>query len=210
MDLTFTLHVFAALFAVMNPLANLPLLLGLTDGMDATALRATVLRTLAGISVAAALAAVAGDAILSFFGVNEDAFRAAGGVLIFLIALKMMHGEDNPSHQGSPREAARETTVDDPAIYPLTIPIQVGPGTISTLVAMANHAEGAAQSLGLAAGIALAIGSVAAVFLSAPFLSKHLTAKAESIMSRLMGMILAAIGVDMLAAGAKGLLPGLA
>lgn len=210
MDSGLALHVFSALFAIMNPIANMGILLSLTAGMDAARQRRVALVSATAAAVGCALSVVAGTAILAFFGIDTNSFRVAGGVLVFLIALSMIHGEQSSSHHGSAREKGQPAgSGDDPSVFPLAVPILVGPGTISTLVVFANHAETWPQKTGLWAGVAAALMVLGAVFVAAPTLSRIMGPTAERIVTRVMGMLLAAIGVGMWAQGMRGLLPGL-
>lgn len=210
MDVGFFLKVFAALFAIMNPIANLPVFLSLTDGRDEAGKRAVALTVFAGLAVGSAIVFFAGDAILRLFGIGIQDFRLAGGLLILLIALSMLHGSQSSSHAGTNAEQAHHATQDNPGIYPLTVPILLGPGTISTIIIFRHQAAGVEMELALILAVAASILLLGAVFLAGPALGRLLGQTATSIMSRLMGMILAAIALEMMAASLKSLWPGLA
>lgn len=210
MDTVFFLKVFAALFAIMSPIANLPVFLALTGDRDAAGKRAVALTASVALAVGTAVVFVGGEAILALFGISVDGFRLAGGLLILLIALSMLHGGESAAHAGSDAEKAHHQTVDNPGIYPLAVPMLLGPGSISTIVIFREQAKGAAQEVALLAALAAVVALLAATFLAGPLLSRLLGRTAVSIMSRLMGMILAAIAMEMMVTSLKVLLPGLA
>lgn len=209
MDHELFLKLFAALFAIMSPVANLPVFLSLTAGRPVAEQRKIAATAVTGLVVGSIIVALGGDALLRLFGLGIDDFRLAGGFLILLIALNMVSGEKSQSHHGSPQERAN-TPKDNPAIYPLTVPILLGPGTISTMIIFRAQAHGVSGDIAYVAAVAGAIGLLAVAFFAAPFLSRVLGQTAVAIMSRLMGMILAAIAMEMMIDSLKSLLPGLA
>lgn len=210
MDTAFFLKMFAALFAIMNPIANLPVFLSLTDGQTARAQRKTALLVIFALCVGSVLVAFGGQALLGLFGIGIDDFRLAGGFLILLIAMNMISGEKHKAHHGTAAEQEHHAAQENPAIYPLTVPILLGPGTISTMLVFRGQVTGAATDFAYAIAVAAAISLLGVTFLAAPFLEKALGQTATSIMSRLMGIILAAIAMDMMVSSLKALLPGLA
>lgn len=210
MDVSFFLKVFAALFAIMNPFANLPVFLALTDDRDAAGKRAVAITTFIGIAAGSVVVFFAGEAVLKIFGIGVNDFRLAGGLLILLIAISMLHGSQSSSHAGTAKEQDHHATRDNPAIYPLTVPILLGPGTISTIIIFRHQAHGPAMEIAVAAALAAIVLLLGAFFIAGPALGRLLGQTATSVMSRLMGMILAAIAVDMMASSLKALWPGLA
>ncbi|WP_146343872.1 MarC family protein [Phaeobacter marinintestinus] len=210
MDTHFAVTFFGALFAIMNPITNLPVFLTVTDGATPAQQRQVALKTALYCTIMGALFAFAGQQALNFFGISVDDFRLAGGLVVLLIGLNMLHGEKSSSHHGTDEEKESYPAVDTVAFYPLTFPILVGPGTITTLILFAHKIKtptDMAAYIGVFAGI---IALLVLVFWNAPTLSKHLTSSMRVIMSRLMGMILAAIAMAMITDGLKSLLPGLA
>lgn len=210
MDQALFLKLFAALFAIMNPIANLPVFLSLTADRGPAFERKTAFTLLISLSAGAAFIAVTGNALLNVFGISLDAFRLAGGFLILLIALNLISGEQSKAHHGTDKEKEHHATQDNPAIYPLTVPILLGPGSISTMIIYRGQVTGVASEIAYVAAIAAAIGVLIATFFAAPLLSRFLGQTATSVMSRLMGMILAAIAMEMMVGSLKALLPGLA
>ncbi len=210
MDLAFFLKMFAALFAIMNPVANLPVFLSLTSDGGPAFQRRVALTVIVGLISGGLIVALAGNAILAVFGISLDAFRLAGGFLILLIALQLLSGEQSKTHHGSEEEKAHHKEQQNPAIYPITVPILLGPGTISTLIIFRGQVSHVSQDIAYAFALGGAIALLGGTFLAAPYLGKVLGQTATSVISRLMGMILAAIAMEMMVSSLKGLLPGLA
>jgi multiple antibiotic resistance protein len=210
MDQVLFLKLFAALFAIMNPIANLPVFLSLTADKGEGFQRKVALTLLISLSIGSVVIGLSGDIILKVFGISLDAFRLAGGFLILLIALNLISGEKSKSHHGTDKERAHHEEQENPAIYPLTVPILLGPGSISTMIIFRGQVTGTSEEIAYVAAIAAAVGVLIVTFFAAPYLSRFLGQTATSVMSRLMGMILAAIAMEMMTGSLKVLLPGLA
>lgn len=210
MDPEFAIKFFGAIFAIMNPITNLPIFLGVTEGAPPHVQRAIALKTATFVAVMGVIIALAGSAILKLFGISVDDFRVAGGLVVLLIGLNMLNGDESSSHHGTDGEKADYPDAATVAFYPLTFPILMGPGTITTLILFASQARDGNHWIAYFAVFGAVVAAIATVFWFAGDIGKHLTGTAKVIMSRLMGMILAAIAIDMIATGLKALLPGLA
>lgn len=202
-DLTFSVKVFAALFAIMNPIANIPVFLSLTEGAADGVRRKVALTAAIGVTVGCIVSAVAGGAILRVFGLTIDDFRLAGGLLVLLIALSMLHGAPSRQHAPGSDEGADPTAAESVAIYPLTIPLLVGPGTIATMIVLGHGAVATGQELAFALGLGAFLVLLAASLLSAPVIGHYLSPRVTAVTQRLMGMILAAIAMQMVVASLK-------
>lgn len=209
MDTVFFLKFLSALFAIMNPFVNLPVFLSLTDGLDRAAQRRTGLAVVAYSAGLCAMIALAGRQVLGFFGISVADFRVAGGLVLVLIGLGMLHGEASSAHHGTAAEQDQQAEAKSIAFYPLSFPMLVGPGTITTLVIFAGQAHGPGQALAIAAGCAAVLAALAVVLCFAASIGRYLSQTLRVVMIRLMGMILVAMAVGMIADGLKTLLPGL-
>jgi multiple antibiotic resistance protein len=196
-------NVFMGFLAIMNPLANTPVFLGLTGDDDTSTRRAVALRSLLLAFAIVSVFVLAGKLIFDLFGITLPAFRIAGGILVFAIGYSMLHGEPSRAHQATDATAAAREAELSVAISPLAVPILAGPGTIAT--AMSFVAE---RSL---AHILVTLGSFAlvclisfALFVSGEKLIRYIGANAVSAVTRMMGLILAVIGVQMFIEGAHG------
>lgn len=209
LDLAFSIKVFSALFAIMNPVANVPVFLSLTRGASDAERRKVAVTALMAVSIGCVVAAVSGSSILGAFGVSIDDFRLAGGLLVLLIALSMLHGSASTQHASTEQERKDATDADSVAIYPLAIPLLLGPGTIATMIVLGHSAVSSGKELAFAAGLSAFLLLLAASMLSAPFIGHYLSPKVTAITQRLMGMILAAIAVDMILSSLRASFPGL-
>jgi len=208
-DLAFSIKVFSALFAIMNPVANVPVFLSLTSGASDAERRRVAVTALIAVSIGCVIAAVAGSSILAMFGVSIDDFRLAGGLLVLLIALSMLHGSANNQQAPTDKERKDLDSADSVAIYPLAIPLLLGPGTIATMIVLGHSAINSGKEVAFTAGLAAFLLLLAASMLSAPFIGHYLSPKVTAITQRLMGMILAAIAVDMMMTSLRASFPGL-
>lgn len=208
-DIAFSVKVFAALFAIMNPIANIPVFLSLTQGCADSERRRIATMALIGVTIGCVVSAVAGGAILRAFGLTIDDFRLAGGLLVLLIALSMLHGSPSTQHHPNDTELG-SGDAQDIAIYPLTIPLLVGPGTIATLIVFGHTAMAEGKLPALAAGLAAFLALLAAALLSSTLLAHFMSRSVTAIAQRLMGMILAAIAMQMIVASLQASFKGLA
>ncbi|RQZ10519.1 MarC family protein [Burkholderia sp. Bp9031] len=203
LDFSFSIKVFAALFAIMNPIANIPVFLSLTEGAADTVRRKVALTAAIGVTIGCIVSAVAGGAILRAFGLTIDDFRLAGGLLVLLIALSMLHGAPSRQHSPGDDEGADPAAADSIAIYPLTIPLLVGPGTIATMIVLGHTAFSSGQTLAFALGLVAFLVLLSAALFAAPFIGRYLSPRVTAVTQRLMGMILAAIAMQMIVASLK-------
>ncbi len=210
MDLTLATGFFGALFAIMNPITNLPVFLSVTEGLDLGDQRKVAVKTAVYCLVLGGVFAILGNQILGLFGISVNDLRVAGGLVVLLFGLNMLNGGETSAHHGTDSEKQAYPAPETVAFYPLTFPILVGPGTITTVILFAHHVSNVADAM-LYAGVFLGVTLLLLVtFWNAAALGRRLSDNARVIMSRLMGMILSAIAVGMIADGLKALLPGLA
>jgi multiple antibiotic resistance protein len=209
-DFSFSVKVFSALFAIMNPIANIPVFLSLTEGVSDTGKRKIAAVTFVGVTIGCLISVTAGGAILRVFGVTIADFRLAGGLLVLLIALDMLHGSSSAQHTPRQSELGDSGADQDVAVFPLTMPLLVGPGTIATLIVFGHTATEEGKEVSLALGLAVFLVLLAVTLFSAPRIGRVLSPKVTAITKRLMGMILAAIAVEMMTASLSALFKGLA
>jgi len=207
-DMSFML-LLVGLVAIVNPLGALPIFLSMSDKTDPNADMRTINRAAVAVALILLISAWTGEALLGFFGITIDAFRVGGGLLILLMGISMLHGKQ--SHvQHCPNETDAAACKEDISVVPLAIPLMAGPGAISLVILDANKIH----SWGGEVALALAIVAVAAiawlVLLIAEKMRDKLGTIGLNIATRIMGLILAAIGVQFMADGIKHLLPGLA
>ncbi|MCX5568785.1 MarC family protein [Kaistia nematophila] len=208
MDVTFAIKIFSALFAIINPIAGVPIFLSLTAGMAPGEQRRTAILVTITVAIGSVVSALAGTAILEFFGLTVNNFRLAGGLVVLLLALSLLNGEDSPAHAGSAAEQKTYKTASNVAFYPMSIPLLLGPGSIATLVVYAHEGRSTGQEMAFWIGLAAFLIVLAAMMITAPFIGRVVSPTVMSVTKRLMGMILAAIGVEMMVTSLTALFPG--
>ncbi len=196
------------IIAIVNPLGCVPIFLALTQDKDESELRAIPRITSTTVFVVLTLVVWAGDMILKIFGVNIAAFQAGGGLLILLIAISMMHAKTSGAKH-TDEEAQEAQDKEAIAVVPLAIPLLAGPGSISLVIINANQSPGIGSKIVLS-GIILIVSIIIwlALRLAEP-IGKKLGITGLNIATRIMGLILAGIAVQMITSGLKVLLPGL-
>lgn len=196
------LTIFMGLFAIMNPVANAPVFLGLTEG-DPIEVKRRVARRSMGIAFLVVLAfCVGGPFILRLFGITFPAFRITGGLLVFLIGFHMLQGEQSRVHNPSKADQDLEAELEV-AISPLAVPILAGPGTITT--AMSFVSDGKPVSLAMTVGAFLVLCVITYVFfMGGERIVRYIGQGGVKVVTRFMGLILAVIGTQMLIDGIKG------
>ncbi len=203
------LTVFMGFFAVMNPLANTPLFLSLTAEDDKATRRTVALQAMFAAFIIIAVFCLLGSVIFNLFGITLPAFRITGGVLVALIGFQMLHSDSSSVHHPSPADQAdsRKAAVSV-AITPLALPILAGPGTIATAMNFASTG-GIMNMLVTLSAFALLCAITYGFFVSGERLVRYLGKSGLAVITRIMGLILAVIGVQMLIEGLKGAFPAL-
>ncbi|AEG00263.1 MarC family protein [Methylomonas methanica] len=196
--------VFMGFFAIMNPIANVPIFLGLTVDDDEQTTAAIALRSLLLAFLIVTLFSLAGKVIFDLFGLTLPAFRITGGLLVFLIGFHMLQGYhsniQHPSEQD--KQQSREAALSV-AVSPLGMPILAGPGTIATAM---NYSSGGGL---MEVVVTIAVFAVLCVityvfFVFGEKFVGYLGASALGVITRMMGLILAVIGTQMVIVGLQG------
>ena len=197
------LSVFMGFFAIMNPIANTPVFLGLTAN-DTPAVRQRVAaKALLTTFMSIVVFCLLGKLIFDLFGITLPAFRITGGVLVALIGYQMLHGEQSSVHQPTADQQSSMQTALSIAVTPLTIPILGGPGTIATAMNYASTGGVGEMVITIAAFAVLCVITYA-FFVFGQNLVRFLGSGGLNVITRLMGLILAVIGVQMLIGGISG------
>ena len=198
-----------ALFAIVNPIGTLPVFMSATHGWSAQDRARTVKLVALTVFLVLAMSSLLGDRILAFFSISIPSFQVGGGILLMLIAISMMHGRQSYARQ-TPEEALAAANRDEVAVVPLGIPLLAGPGAISSMIIAAQQSGnfwGHASLIVPAAAVSALVGLILA--LSGP-IAHRLGTIGINVVTRLMGLILAAMAVEFIARGAAALFPGLA
>jgi multiple antibiotic resistance protein len=170
--------------------------------MSAKARRKITIRAIGVAFCVLMLFALFGESVLGFVGISMPAFRVAGGILLFLTALDMLF-----QRRTKRREDQSEEEADDPSVFPLAIPLIAGPGSITTIILIAGAAPG---PIGLASAGLVALAGLITVFIffsTADGLEKLLGKTGIDVVTRLLGMLLAALSVQFILEGFFAFLP---
>ncbi|MBT0956526.1 MarC family protein [Alphaproteobacteria bacterium KMM 3653] len=205
MDYAFLISAFVTLFVVIDPIGMTPLFLTLTADEDARRRRTIGIRACLVAFGVLTLFGVFGEAVLGFVGISMPAFRIAGGLLLFLTALEMLFEK-----RSKRREDQAEEERPDPSVFPLAIPLVAGPGGIASMILLTGQMNG--DWLGIL-GVHLVMAAVIALclvlFLLSGLLERVLGRTGINVVSRLLGMLLAALSVQFVIDGIMQLMPGL-
>lgn len=201
--LEYGLYCFASLFVIVEPITVAPVLLAMTPH-DTAESRIRMVR-IACIVVAGVLLlfAITGTILLNFLGITIQAFQAAGGILLLLIALQMLQARSDTPQRITPGETAAGAAKDDIAISPLAVPLLAGPGAISTAILLYQQAEAWPQKVALCVAIVLLALSAYIILRLASQSAKWLSPLFLRLITRLMGLLLAALAVQFIFNGVR-------
>ena len=200
MDFDLFVPSFVTLFVVMDPIGISPLFMALTQGMSTSKRRAVAIRACLIAGVLLTLFAFLGEGVLNFLGISMPAFRIAGGILLLLTALDMLFERRTQRRKDQSEETESD---DDPSVFPLAMPLIAGPGSIATVILLAGQGDGLAG-----VGLALVVMSLVLViafvlFNAAPLLERLLRETGIKVVTRLLGMLLAALSLQFVLEGLR-------
>lgn len=202
MDYAAYIPAFVTLFVIIDPIGLAPLFAAMTQGMPARQRRSVAIRSCL-VSVALlTLFGLAGEAVLGFLGISMAAFRIAGGILLFLTALDMLFERRTQRRQST---ADAEPDAEDPSVFPLAIPLIAGPGSIATMILLTGQDDSTLNLLAVHGVMGLVIACVFALFLMAAPLERALGPTGINVVTRLLGMLLAALSVQFVIDGMRDL-----
>ena len=198
-DTAFLITSFVTLFVIVDPIGLTPVFLALTQGMSPAKRRSVGLRSCFTAAGLLALFAAFGEAVLGFVGISMAAFRVAGGALLFLTALDMLFERRTKRRQ----DQGSEDDIEDPSIFPMAMPLIAGPGSIATIILLAGQRPGI-EGFAMVITVMLAVLAVLVVMFLASGLFERLLGKTGiNVITRLLGMLLAALSVQFILDGLK-------
>jgi multiple antibiotic resistance protein len=209
LDYTEYVKILVALLAVINPLGAIPIFITLTPGEDLEARQKIAKTSSLSATLILLVALFAGEWMLAFFGISVSSFRVGGGILILLMAVSMLQAQLSPTVQ-TKEEAEESDRKQDIAIVPFATPLLAGPGAMSTVVLEAHKGSGVGHYASISLAIILIGTCIWTALHLAPLISQRLGKTGINVFTRIMGLILAAIAVEFIANGLKGLFPALA
>jgi multiple antibiotic resistance protein len=197
MEFEFLLTSFVALFIIIDPIGLTPVFIAITQGMDDTLRRKVALRSVLVSAFVISLFIVGGETVLGFIGISMPAFRIAGGILLFLTALDMLFQRRSKRRENQ----TEQELVDDPSVFPLAIPLIIGPGAIATVILIAGAKPGLVGVASTGFITALVLLTVFVFFSAASRIEKLLGKTGIDVLTRLLGMLLAALSVQFVIEG---------
>ncbi|MFZ5347161.1 YchE family NAAT transporter [Enterobacter asburiae] len=198
---------FIGLFALVNPVGIIPVFISMTSYQTAAARNKTNLTANLSVAIILLTSLFLGDAILQLFGISIDSFRIAGGILVVTIAMSMISGklgEDKQNKQEKSETAIRESI----GVVPLALPL-AGPGAISSTIVWGTRYHSLMHLIGFSVAIALFALCCWGVFRMAPWLVRLLGQTGINVITRIMGLLLMALGIEFIVTGIKSIFPGL-
>ena len=199
-DTTFLITAFVTMFVVIDPIGMTPLFVALTQGHNAVSRRRIAFRSCGIAMLLLLLFTLMGEAVLGFIGISMPAFRVAGGILLFITALDMLFERRTKRRED---QAEEEDPNDDPSVFPLAIPLIAGPGSIASVILLTGQRpglEGLAMVLGVTAAVLLL---VMLFFLASGLLERAMGKTGITVITRLLGMLLAALAVQFVLDGLR-------
>lgn len=200
---------FIGLVAIINPFGILPVFVSMTAHQYATERNRTNMITSISVAIILLISLFVGELILNIFSISLDSFRIAGGLLIVTIAMSMISGKLSEEKQNKEEKAADFSTVENIAVVPLAMPIMAGPGAISSTIVWASRYNSWTDWLGFSVAIVLFSFACYWLFRSGPMLVKMLGKTGSNVVTRIMGLILMSLGIEVIVAGVSNLFPAL-
>lgn len=209
-DLGFFLAVVVSVFALVDPFGALPFFVALTEGFDAADRQHVATRSVIILGTVLGAFALVGRFVFEAFGFTLAAFEIAGGALLFLVAFEMLQGEVTRSKLTAQDRADALARRDEIAVVPLGIPLLAGPGAISTVMIYEGNAG---SDLLMIAATFVAIGVTTAsswlILRYGPSILHRMGRPGIMVLTRVMGLLLAAVGVQFILNGLLATFPGL-
>lgn len=197
----FYITAFVTLFLVIDPIGLLPMFISLTQGQGGSrfgiALRACIIG-----AVILAVFGLVGDRLLGFIGIGLPAFRISGGVLLFLIAVEMLFNKRSQRRE----EQSEDKSDNDPSVFPLATPLIAGPGAMASMILLSSGMDDDTQATLIVMGAMVSVLLLVFIgFLSGGLVERILGKAGINVFTRLMGMLLAALSVQFIVDGLRGL-----
>jgi len=187
---------FVTFFVVIDPPGCAPIFASLTSGATQAARRAMAIRSVLIASGILLFFAVFGEDLLRALGVSLAAFRIAGGIMLFIIALEMVFEKRQARRSNRAQEVNATPEIEDISVFPMAIPMIAGPGSIASTMLLVARSEGTEQSLVVLGALAAILLLTLAALLAAGPLMRLLGPKMEAMITRVLGVILGALAAQ--------------
>jgi multiple antibiotic resistance protein len=195
---------FVTLFVVIDPPGVAPIYAGLTRGAEPQQRRAMALRAAFIATLILFGFALFGRALLAALHIDLDSFRIAGGIMLFIIALDMVLERRTQRREERAEKVLAAPEIEDVSVFPIGMPMIAGPGAIATIMLLVSKAEGIEARLAVFAALAVVLGLTLAALLAAGWIVQLVGSKIESAVTRLLGVLLAALAAQYVIDGVRG------
>ncbi|SCW67150.1 multiple antibiotic resistance protein [Sphingobium faniae] len=197
------LSAFVTLFVVIDPPGCAPIYASLTTGASAAQRRSMAIRAVAIAAAILLIFALWGKQLLHILGIELDSFRIAGGIMLFMIAMDMVFEKRTERRENRAQKIAETPQVEDVSVFPMAMPMIAGPGSIATVMLMMSRADGMADRLVVLGAVGLTLALMLGSLLAAGPIMALLGQKIEAVITRLLGVLLAALAAQFVIDGLK-------
>jgi multiple antibiotic resistance protein len=201
---------FITLAVIIDPPGCAPIFASLTSGTDAQHRRKMAVRSTAVAWCILVFFALLGEPLLSTLGISLSAFRLAGGIMLFMIALDMVFERRTERREERAEEIKGTPEAEDISVFPMAIPMIAGPGSIASIMLLTARADGTAEGIVVLVALTAVMLLTLIALLAAGPLMRLVGAKIEAMITRILGVILAALAAQFVLDGLERSLPGLA
>ncbi|MFN9497801.1 MAG: MarC family protein [Erythrobacteraceae bacterium] len=198
------LSAFITLFVVIDPPGCAPIYAGLTKGASAQQARSMALRATMIASIILLIFALFGQELLGALHIELNSFRIAGGLMLFCIAFDMVFEKRTQRRESRAEKIAATPEIEDVSVFPMAMPMLAGPGAIAAIMLLMNEAQGWSEMAEVLAALAAVLVITAASLVAAGPLIRLLGDKVEAVITRLLGVLLAALAAQYVIDGLKG------
>lgn len=199
-SIAFLTFAFASLFVIVNPISGVLTFISLSSRMTFEEKNTMAKRSVTLACIIALFFAATGDLLLKIFSINVDSLRVAGGILLFTIALDMMHAQIS-KESITEEEIHQSVNRDDIWIFPIAMPILTGPGTITTIIVLIGSADVLEHKLLVGLAILMTFSVSLLIFLFSRRINQWIGYTGMLVFTRIMGLFLAALAVDFITRG---------
>ena len=200
------LSAFVTLFVVIDPPGCAPIYAGLTSEATRAQARSMALRASLIAGIILLVFALFGENLLAALHIELDAFRIAGGIMLFLIALDMVFEKRTQRREERAEKVKATPEVEDVSVFPMAMPMIAGPGSIATIMLLMSRSQGTAQTLVVLGALAAVLVLTLLALVAAGPLMKMLGNRVEAVITRLLGVLLAALAAQYVIDGLKAVL----
>lgn len=192
---------FITFFVVIDPPGCAPIYASLTGEASAAQRRAMAIRAVLVAAIILLIFGIFGERLLGALGISLDSFRIAGGIMLFMIAVDMVFEKRTQRREARAQEINETPEIEDVSIFPMAMPMIAGPGSIATIMLLTSQHSGLESALVIFAALGLVLLLTLAALLGAGPLMRVMGAKVETVITRLLGVLLGALAVQFVVDG---------